>query len=61
MTGWRDIYHCVAAQRQIKAIHVQPYPIMRILCETWELGQIAELVAHPDIRNLFRPFEMSVV
>jgi hypothetical protein len=28
--GWRDINHCVAAQRRIRAIHVQPYPIMRI-------------------------------
>ena len=30
VTGWQDIYHCVAAQRQIRAIHPQPYPIMRI-------------------------------
>ena len=28
--GWRDINHCVAAQRRIRAIHPQPYPIMRI-------------------------------
>jgi len=28
--GWRDINHCVAAQRRIRAIHAQPYPIMRI-------------------------------
>ena len=61
VAGWRDIYHCVTAQRQIRAIHAQPYPIMRIQCETWELGQIAELVARPDIGNLFRLFETSVV
>ncbi len=30
MSGWRDINHCVTAQRQIRAIHVQPYPIMHI-------------------------------
>ncbi len=30
VAGWSDIDHCVAAQRQIRAIHVQPYPIMRI-------------------------------
>ena len=61
VAGWGDINHCVAAQRPIRAIHVQPYPIMRILCETWELDQIVELVARPDVGNLFRPFEMSVV
>ena len=31
VAGWHDINHCVTAQRQIKAIHVQPYPIMHIL------------------------------
>ncbi len=30
VSGWRDINHCVAEQRQIQAIHDQPYPIMRI-------------------------------
>ncbi len=30
VVGWRDINHCVAAQRRIRAIHAQPYPIMRI-------------------------------
>ena len=30
VVGWRDINHCVAAQRQIRAIHPQPYPNMRI-------------------------------
>ena len=30
LSGWRDINHCVAAQRRIRAIHAQPYPIMRI-------------------------------
>ncbi len=30
VAGWRDINHCVAAQRQIRAIHPQPYPIMPI-------------------------------
>jgi hypothetical protein len=30
VAGWRDINHCVAAQLQIRAIHAQPYPIMRI-------------------------------
>ena len=49
VTGWQDIYHCVAAQRQIRAIHAQPYPIGHILCKTWEQGQIAELVACPDV------------
>jgi len=61
VAGWRDINHCVAAQCLIRAIHPQTYPIMRTPCETWELGQIAELVARPDIGNLFRPFETSVV
>ena len=49
VAGWRDINHCVAAQLRIRAIHPQPYPIMRIPCETWERGQIAELVARPDM------------
>ena len=49
MAGWRDINHCAAAQRRIRAIHPQPYPIMCIPCETWERGQIAELVACPDV------------
>ena len=49
MTGWRYIHHCGAAQRRIRAIHPQPYPIGRILCKTWERGQIAELVACPDV------------
>ena len=49
VSGWRDINHCVTAQRRIRAIHPQPYPIMRILCETWERGQITELVACPDV------------
>ncbi len=31
VAGWRGIYHRVAAQRQIRAIHVQPYPISSIL------------------------------
>ena len=61
VAGWRDINHFVTAQCQIRAIHPQPYPIMRIPCETWERGQIAELVAQPDIGSLFRPFETSVV
>ena len=60
VAGWRDINHCVAAQRRIRAIHPQPRPIMGIPCETWELGQIAELVAHPDIGHLLRLFERSV-
>ncbi len=30
VAGWRDINHCVTAQRQIRAIHLQPYPSMRI-------------------------------
>ena len=60
VAGWRNINHCVAAQLQIRAIHVQTFPIMGIPCETWELGQIAELVARLDIGNLFRLFEMSV-
>jgi hypothetical protein len=30
VAGWRDINHCVAAQRRIRAIHAHPYPIMRI-------------------------------
>ena len=49
MTVWQDIYHCITVQRQIRAIHPQPYPIMRISCEMWERGQIAELVAFPDV------------
>ncbi len=61
VTGWQDIYHCVATQRQIRAIHPQPHPSMRVSCETWELGQIAELVACPDIGVLFKPFKTSVV
>ena len=31
VVGWRDINHSVAAQRQIRAIHAHPYPIMRIV------------------------------
>ena len=61
MAGWNDIYHCVAAQLQIRAIHAQSHPIGRILCKTWEWGQIAELVARPEDGNLFRLFETSVV
>ena len=61
VTVWQDICHCVATQRRIKAIHPQPHPIMHILCETWERGQITELVARPDFGILFRPFETSVV
>ena len=49
VTGWQDMHHCVAAQHQIRAIHPQPHPIMRIPCETWERGQITELVACPDV------------
>ena len=49
VTVWKDIYLCVAAQRRIRVIHPQPYPIGRISCETWESGQIAELVACPDV------------
>ncbi len=49
VADWSDINHCVAAQHQIRAIHHQPYPIGRILCKTWEWGQIAELVACPDV------------
>ena len=30
VASWHDINHCVAAQRQIRAIHFQPYPIMCI-------------------------------
>ncbi len=30
VSGWHDINHWVAAQRRIRAIHAQPYPIMRI-------------------------------
>ena len=61
VTGWQDIHHCVAAQRQIRVIYPHPHPIMCIPCETWERGQITELVACPDIGILFRPLETSVV
>ena len=30
VTGLQDIHHCVAPQRRIRVIHVQPYPIMRV-------------------------------
>ncbi len=30
VAGWRDIDYCVAAQLQIRAIHPQPHPSMRI-------------------------------
>ena len=49
VTVWHDIHHCVTAQRRIRAIHPQPYPIGRISCKTWERGQIAQLVACPDV------------
>ena len=35
VTVWQDIYHCVAAQCQIRAIHAQPYPLGRISLLAW--------------------------
>ena len=49
MAGWRDINHCVSAQRQIRAIHAQPYPIVRIRCEMWERGQTVAQDACTDV------------
>ena len=59
--GWPDINHCIASQRQIRAIHPQPYPIGRIPCKMWERGQVPVRDARPDVGVLFRPFETSVV
>ena len=49
VAGLRDINHCVAAQRQIRAIYAQPYPIVRTPYETWERVQTVARDACTDV------------